>query len=330
LLSLLSRSSLLRWALLWAAAGQLAAEAVLGTVGERVPGQVGLYRFAAAADWSGPATTALICRNGITVGQAELRPHGRDWQVRLKGFFDCQPGDQVVALGVDFSFATPDLCQRDARLPDQGSMHCAPTAVANTLLWLGHKGALPPLAPDALTMVEELAHLMGTDGDGTSNYDLRDGLSEFLQRRGLSARVEGRGIFDGPTPPRWLHESLSERGGVWLNFGFYEHNARSDLYVRSSGHWVTLVGYSGQALFVHDPAARAGIAKRTETLYVDPIQTGLLQDARGKRRSARGFLRVRQGLALPSKDKVALLDGAVRMHLAASGDFAFDLAQGCK
>ena len=49
----------------------------------------------------------------------------------------------------------------------------------------------------------------------------------------------------------WLVDNLATNKVVWLNLGWYTR--QGSFYQRDGGHWVSLVGYGGKKLFVHDP-----------------------------------------------------------------------------
>ncbi|WP_407571470.1 hypothetical protein [Deinococcus altitudinis] len=49
---------------------------------------------------------------------------------------------------------------------------------------------------------------------------------------------------------------------VWLNIGWYQYDEKHDTYQRISGHWVTVVGYVGDDLLIHDPVTPIGRMER--------------------------------------------------------------------
>jgi len=308
-------------------------EGALGAVGGEVAGEVGVYRLELVGSPPETGQVVEIWRGEQRLGEAFVISRPEGWRLNLKGVFACKAGDQVMVTGrrsrmgsqlEDRSRSTPDLPQNQPELPGGGEQYCCPTAVANSLLWLGDNGYPALRSQTPLQVIKELGERMGTDDNGTSMRQLRDGLDSYLSQRGLNGTTEFRGWLGGslglgpnPYPSLdWMGQCLAPAAVGWLNFGFYGYDSTTDTYTRFGGHWVTLVGISSRGLAVHDPAARAGRTPSTQHVVVEELGSGTLAGQRLESPiPAKGFFRVVSGLALPRSRPLVILDGVLKLHL---------------
>lgn len=215
-------------------------------------------------------------------------------------------------------------------------MYCAPTSVANSILWFAANG-YPQLVEDPedeqtqRQVVLDLAGLMGTNEKiGTSPVQIASGLAKFLEQSGVeSFTISYAGWRPGPevqTAPqptlKWLSRRNEGLGAVWLNFGYYKR--KGDDYVRSGGHWVTLIAVgedengnpSPNTLVVHDPAPSAGPAGESSYITVARIKEGqLVGTIKGLPQPAAGYFRATSGLLHGKTSHLAILDCALAVRL---------------
>jgi hypothetical protein len=232
---------------------------------------------------------------------------------------------------------TPDVTQTRVgiRLPNRGRAYCAPVAVANSLAWLGRKGiwSLPGEKGRFGPMVAELGNLMGTDPDGgTSPLKLIRGVRSFLLRHAATDAdfaISRQGWREcGPTAPAvgcypdktWLAANSEGLGVVWLLVGWYRYDPTKAVYLRSGGHWLTMIGCgmdsSGtpdpDTLIVHNPSPGAGRVGLSQALRLEALSSGtLIGRYSGLPRPAAGYYRVR---GLGSDVRLAILDDAVALR----------------
>lgn len=204
----------------------------------------------------------------------------------------------------------------------KGSQYCGPVAVSNSLYWLAEmKGSQQNL-------IKQLASARYMDTDitkGTRTTQLLDGVhSMAIDLLGGYASLEYQGwklhpaIFStGIEVPdiRWFTQGVTQDSAVWLNVGWYKYDRQRNLYYRVGGHWVTLVGYDGNILILHDPAPRAGQSFANEYVHTAMIGNGALAGrVAGLPRPARGYLLLGKGMHIKSNADVGIVDGAIRFR----------------
>jgi hypothetical protein len=216
----------------------------------------------------------------------------------------------------------PDFTQSDihGRQHGYGAQYCAPVAVANSFYWLADMNG------DEGDLVKLLAsdRYMNTDtARGTTTTQFLNGVHaiaielfgsyETLEYQGWKRHP--RAFATGKTAPEWgwIIAGITADSAVWLNVGWYRYNPVNNRYTRIGGHWVTVVGYDGNKLVIHDPAPRAGQSFANEYVHVSQLRGGMLDDPRsGLFRPARGYLVLGTGMHVKSTADIAIIDGAVR------------------
>lgn len=168
---------------------------------------------------------------------------------------------------------TPTFWQRDpdANFEDEGRMHCAPTSVSDGLVYLtkafGFKGLVPGTDhASQIKLIQELGEEFGTDPSigGTNPDKVLTGLQSYMKSKGYElTRLElktWRRVSDankefktGTKPDMaWLRSAASGKDTVVIfNFGWYRKT--EDGYERKGGHWINVVGGSGNSFVVHNP-----------------------------------------------------------------------------
>jgi hypothetical protein len=229
----------------------------------------------------------------------------------------------------------PDFLQTDpdAGFANAGSQYCAPSAVSNSLIWLAANG-YEDLAPwgtgkkGQIRLIRALAgagYMNTSPKIGTDVAQLLDGVVTYVEEAGYSiAALTYEGWRPAPDEltvsahpdPDSIREGIADEGGaVWLNVGWYEYDEDSGNYTRTGGHWVTVVGYAGDDLLIHDPSPATGARRWTQRISLDEITDGrLLGNQRGLPRSAEGYYEV-GGEMKTGADRVCILDGAVILTL---------------
>lgn len=290
-------------------------------------------------------------RLGLGLGAVVLGFGVAAWRLDLLTWQETiLPAPSADVAEFEDRLAMPDLTQTEYA-------NCAPTAVSNSLMWLAERGypALlgidPPLpasgaavpgghAPDpdrdpaalhvhlARTLAGE-RYLATHPKEGTPLPSLLAGLEAFLGDRGIEPelltyrgwRIMPERHKSGPHPDlEWIEEGLTGARAVWIQVGFYEHDAAAGDYHRLWGHTITLVAKgrddTGKVGWVaHDPAPYCGTDKRHELIFAAPLEGGELKgDYVGLPQPAAGFYRL-AGWPIPDRADVAILDGATRMDL---------------
>ena len=247
-------------------------------------------------------------------------------------------------------FTTPDYLQTDSAyggLPGGGSNYCGPVSVSNSVMWLADHG-FAGLSPDTgdrkydqFRVAEELGSLYMNSHNGTSAYELSNGLKNYIADSGFAyERLEYQGWryvlpeFDtGIEVPEmdWIASGVEGLGSAWLNVGWYDYDSPTDTYTRFGGHWITLVGHGhdGQGedparLIAHDPAPRAGSGFSNEYVLPEEILSGTLTGATGLPRSAAGYYKMTGGMHVRSSADFGILDGVVVLTMPTPGDFDVD------
>jgi hypothetical protein len=151
--------------------------------------------------------------------------------------------------------------------------YCGPVAVINTLLakYQDIKNFFRYGANESAInkLVTRLSKLMKTQGansqePGTKAMDLINGIIQFSAEENLNLlELNHRGWFAGEienpnnlTNTEWIKKKLCSGFDIVLQVGWYK---RSDLakFIRTGGHYVTLVGYDQQKLYINDPSKRS-------------------------------------------------------------------------
>jgi hypothetical protein len=227
----------------------------------------------------------------------------------------------------------PDFLQtdRDAGFAGSGSQYCAPTAVSNSLMGLAANG-YDELRPSGdskraqIAMIRSLSSSMKTSPTiGTDVSQLLSGVETYVTDAGYSiAELSYEGWR--PVPSDYEAGELPDlddirtaianaQSAVWLNVGWYTLDEESGDYIRSGGHWVTVVGYDGDDLLIHDPSPAAGSGFRTQRISVEELTEGRL---RGRQtnlpRSAAGYYELGGEMAIAT-GRTCILDGAVFLRL---------------
>ena len=224
----------------------------------------------------------------------------------------------------EFIAAIPDFTQSRISEPAYayGAELCAPVAVSNSLSWMTNTRSMQT------ELVKLLASrdYMNTDvSRGTRTSDLLYGVHAIAKDlfAGYSS-LEYQGWKKHPArfstgveipDIGWITEGVSRNSAVWLNVGWYQHDNKHNVYHRVGGHWVTLAGYDGDVLIIHDPAPRAGLSFANEYVQTSLIKDGYLADKNtGFYRPAAGYPLLGQGMHIKSIADVAIIDGAVRFR----------------
>lgn len=229
---------------------------------------------------------------------------------------------------------TPDFMQtdREGGFAKGGSQYCAPVAVSNSLMYLAANG-YDDLRPEGTAKRAQIALIrtlaskeymstsptMGTDPDR-----VLAGIEAYVNDAGYSIEELS---FEGwrPVPEEYAYSELPDlddvrtaiadaQSAVWLNVGWYTYDEDTGDYKRSGGHWVTVVGYVGDDLLIHDPQPAAGSAARTQRISFEEIAEGQLTGRYPNLpRDAAGYYEV--GGEMVSGKKTCILDGVVFLKL---------------
>ncbi|NLW31477.1 MAG: hypothetical protein GXY77_08490 [Fibrobacter sp.] len=225
----------------------------------------------------------------------------------------------------------PDYYQKENRFgtyPLNGSMHCGPVAVSNSLIWLSKNGvaSLVPSSGDDLldqhNIIEKLAskEYMNTRSIGSTVQDLCRGLKKYLDEKAIEGLLLFEGMytvtdkFRGDTRPD-LDRIIKHTKGLraaWLNIGWYRYDPDTNEYRKTGGHWVTLSGYknenSSDILIINDPATKE---RQMEYLEIEPIIDGtIINGNRNFPVNASGFFRFKTG-----KNRYGIIGGVVYLSL---------------
>lgn len=251
-----------------------------------------------------------------------------------------QPARSTAALA-----SLPDLSQSDPRLGfgRGGVRHCAPVAVANTLLHLAATGwprLAPACADETLRRIDVAKSLAGPRylntslAEGTTTTGLLRGIARYVADRGYTPRVLHYAgwrfhprAFAAPSleiEPRAVERALIEPGsGAWLNIGWYRRGDDAT-WQRVGGHWVTLGGFgvdergqpAADSWLLRDPAA---CGAQTSACAFVRLEKANVQRLVGPQpelpRAGAGLWRLVGGLVKPDDANEALLDGVVVLVL---------------
>lgn len=231
----------------------------------------------------------------------------------------------------------PDFCQSDTRygkLPKSGTAHCGPVAVSNALVWLSKNGFPALLRNDSAAagsqfqLISELSspRYMKTHAErGTKPKNVVAGLKKFVSSRGYDVQIQTMGWRSkanrvGRVPDiKWIMDSVKGTSNLILNIGWYVFDASKKVYQRTNGHYLTLVGFElenhSPVMYVHDPAERDGLSKKTTRCVVHRLQPGAeLRLQSGKTISADGFYEL-DGVEIKEDDDLAIIDGAISFRV---------------
>jgi hypothetical protein len=212
----------------------------------------------------------------------------------------------------------PDYYQKDGAyggFPGGGQVYCAPTAVSNSLMWLADNG-YPSLVPasgdrsaDQHGVIALLASptYMRLGPGGVGPYGVTRGLKSYISDRGCDYRsLSYQGWryvapeFRGDTTVPDLHRIKAGTIGAsnaYINVGWYRHDAGSDTWTRTGGHWVAVVGYGHDGtdidtscLIIHDPWTAT---RYNEYWKLTKLTGGTMTgNYRGLPRAAQGFYKL--------------------------------------
>lgn len=219
---------------------------------------------------------------------------------------------------------TPDLTQTSPT-------HCGPFAVSNSLVWLARRGfdRLAGGEQEALAFLLGSREFMRTSPkQGTEVDRLLKGTKRYILSRGYeieSLLYQGwephpKEFSTGVAIPEieWIKRAVVGDAGVWLKIGWYRYLPKTVRYRRFAGHWVTLVGFEGDRLIIHDPAPRSGAPGAHEKVTVERITAGTFEAWRkGPERSAVGFFKLGGDLKIKAGADYGILDGAVALRVRA-------------
>lgn len=178
----------------------------------------------------------------------------------------------------DFGYSVswmPDIDQSWGSLPNNGNMHCAPTACMNMLAFAAHWG-VPTMDPgagvwendtigeqlDLADAIGDLGFLMGTGDGGTGLTGTFTGLDLWIGDRPFDVFVTGRTENDFPTLSD-VADFGSAGGGTLISIGYGRYDWTQQvngvrLLTRNTGHRVTVQQATrdgwDESLIVRDPA----------------------------------------------------------------------------
>ncbi len=188
----------------------------------------------------------------------------------------------------------PHLDQADYRIKAYHydiSALCAPTASANALVWLAKNGKPNIKYDNPYSLIGEMAQKARTIGGGVgTNFRLlTDQMVKFIREYGYDCTYEQMGSEwsknDGEhytfkqIDYELLKKSLLDKNKVALiQIRLCHYNLKSNTYITSSGHLLTLAGYDDQKenLIIADP--NYGSNLRHYSFKLVEHQDGLLTD----------------------------------------------------
>lgn len=230
---------------------------------------------------------------------------------------------------------TPTFWQRDpdANFEDEGRMHCAPTSVSDGLIYLtkafGFKGLVPGTGhDDQIKLIQELAEEFGTDPSigGTNPDKILTGLRGYTKGRGyeltrlelktwrgVSSANKGFKIGTKPDMP-WMRRAAGSRDTVVIfNFGWYHKT--EDGYERKGGHWVNVVGVSGDEFTVHNPLLKPERQSEDESVELTMLDEDFIVARDSGEANMKGYYEG-DGSGLPhGEDVTAILDAVIVFSL---------------
>jgi hypothetical protein len=207
-------------------------------------------------------------------------------------------GSNQLDIITDGSCSTiPDYYQNDTSFggfPDGGQMYCGPVAVSNSLMYLMGNAIFQNTFPsiqskrDQHTLISLIAspRYIGTGKMGTSPSGICKGVDRFLLDNNFSkATLSYYGWR--PVPVKYHKQSRADfitienilgrpDAAIWLNFGWYTYQKDRNQFIRTGGHWVTLINFLHRdtlSIIVHDPATRQ---TGNDTLHLRRLSDGFL------------------------------------------------------
>lgn len=230
----------------------------------------------------------------------------------------------MAGSNTEFIDAIPDFTQSRIAEPAYayGAELCAPVAVSNSLSWMTNTRS----RQDEMVKLLASRDYMNTNiHRGTSTRNLLGGVHAIaMDLFGGYNSLEYQGWKKHPArfstgvkipDIDWITGGIARDSAVWLNVGWYRYDRRHNVYHRVGGHWVTLAGYDGDVLIIHDPAPRAGLSFANEYVHISRIENGYLADRKSRLfRPATGYPLLGQGMHVKSIADVAIIDGAVRFR----------------
>ena len=230
---------------------------------------------------------------------------------------------------------TPAFWQRDrdANFEDEGRMHCAPASVSDGLIYLskqfGFKDLVPGTGHEAqIKLIKELADDFGTDPSigGTKPDKILTGLRTYMEGNGFEIkRLElktWKGVsasnkkFKIGTKPdmEWMRSAATARDTIMVfNFGWYKEG--DDGMERKGGHWVAVVGMSGNDFIVHNPILESEKQLENTALKLTRLDPDFTVTKDSGETHMKGYYEG-NGPGLPHAQKVtAILDAVIVLSL---------------
>lgn len=197
---------------------------------------------------------------------------------------------------------TGTFCQKDpgAGFEEDGSNYCAPTSVANGLLYLAGARGMTDLVDgtdhDAqVALIKKLADEMETDPQiGTNPSKIIYGLESYLEGRGyLFASLEIAGwrniddehekfLVSRKPEIEWIVKAVNDPDAVVIfNNGWYRETDDGG-YIRKGGHFVVAVGAGpgGCEFQVHNPALEPDEQATDTSVTMSPLGSDIVADAK--------------------------------------------------
>lgn len=230
---------------------------------------------------------------------------------------------------------TPTFWQRDpdANFEDEGKMHCAPTSVSDGLIYLSKAYGMKNLVPGTghssqIKLIEELADDFGTDPSigGTNPDKVLTGIQTYVEKKGYEIdRLEiktWRGVSSdnkefklGSKPDlAWMRAAANSKDTVTVfNFGWYYET--DDGYQRKGGHWVAVVGGSGNEFTVHNPILQPDVQAEKQSVVLKMLDEDFIVPKDSGEANMKGYYEG-NGPGLPhGKSVTAILDAVIVFSL---------------
>ncbi|GEM_PF-1611866 len=236
----------------------------------------------------------------------------------------------VTAESSDKNKQTGTFCQKDpeAGFENDGSNYCAPTSIANGLLYLATARDMKDLVDGTdhgaqVALIKKLAEHMDTDPDiGTNPSKIINGLESYLQGKGYSfASLEVAGwrnlndehekyLVSKKPEMQWMQKAVKDPDTVVIfNNGWYRETDDGD-YIRKGGHFVIAVGAGPNAgeFQVHNPALDPDEQQTETAVTMTPLGSDIVADAKAngvEELSLDGYYKM-EGPGIPhTKEKAA-------------------------
>jgi len=157
---------------------------------------------------------------------------------------------------------------------------------------------------------------------GTKPKNIVAGLEHFVHDKGYYIKIETMGWRSkakriGKIPRlSWIKKSSIGNSNVVLNIGWYKYDYDSNTYQRTNGHYVTVVGFNEKTIYIHDPAKRDGLMKKTLQCTVQSLRpNSQLKLKSGKSISSNGFFELKC-LNIKRGNDLAIVDGAIAFKIS--------------